>query len=82
MLWTPVRRDRTSCNYWRTYTYPNYVVLAVIGDWRQLSKANRIAQEDYRELKAIVDAQTARIQELEARLLEERQRVDTSQTRF
>ena len=37
---------------------------------------NRIAQEDNRELKATVDAQTVRIHELETNVLEEQNRAE------
>ena len=58
------------------------MVLSVVNDWRQLSNANRIVQEDNRELRATVDVQTVRIHELETNVLEERNRVKALHEQF
>ena len=52
------------------------MVLALYNECRQLFNANGIAQEDNRGLRATVDAQTARIHELETDVLEERNRAE------
>ena len=44
-MWNPIRRTRPSCDYRRTYSYPNDVMLALYEKCRQLSNANEIAQK-------------------------------------
>ena len=72
--WTPVRRTRSSCDCWRTYSYPNEVVLAVNDDRKWLSEEIRVVRENNLGLRANVDVQTARAHELETDVLEERKK--------
>ncbi|XP_071933839.1 uncharacterized protein [Coffea arabica] len=53
-MWNPVRRTRPSCDCWRTYLYPDNVVLVLYDECRQLSNANGIVQEDNRELRGLL----------------------------
>ena len=80
--WTPVRRTMSSRDCWRTYSYPNEVVLAINDDWKWLSEEIRVVREDNLGLSANVDVQTARVHELETDVLEERKKVETLREQF
>ena len=59
----PGRRVDRRCDCWQTYSYPNQVVLAIVDERQRLANANARAN--------------GRIQELETRVLEEQQRIET-----
>lgn len=63
--WSPARRVRPACGCWRTYSYPNRVVMAVADERRELFRAVRIAEGEVARLQALVQAQYDRIVELE-----------------
>ena len=58
------------------------MVLGVVKKRKQLTHDLRITRVEREEMRATMEAQTVRIQELEARILEERQRANTSHTQF
>ena len=53
-------------------------MLGVVEERRQLTHDLRVARAERNEIKATMEVQTAKIQELEVRVLEERQRADAS----
>ena len=81
LRYSPARRGR-SCPCRTRYSYPNRLVLGVAEEWRHLVRDLRIALAEREEMEATMEAQLARIQELEARVLEECQRADASHIRF
>ena len=82
LLWdSPARRGRT-CPCRARYFYPNLLVLGVAEERRQLTCYLRVALVEREEIEAIMEAQAARIQELEVRVLEERQRADASHAQY
>ena len=81
MRYSPARRGRT-CLCRERFSYHNHLVLQVVEERRQLTRDLRIARAKREEMEATMEAQAARIQELEARVLEERQRADASHARF
>ena len=73
--WSPARKIRR-CDCWKTYSYPDRVVLAVDDERKRLASANRRCQTEIERLRATLRDQGARIRELEASVLEEQQRTD------
>ena len=57
-----------------TYTYPNELVLSLDDERRQLVNTNRTLLQEIEELNAKIDAQGARIIEVEGTVVEERTR--------
>lgn len=73
--WSPACNIRR-CDCWKTYSYPDRVVLALDDERRRLASANRRCQTEIERLRATLRDQEARIRELEASVLEEQQRTD------
>ena len=67
------RRGR-SCPCRARCFYPNHLVLGIAEERRHLIRDLWIAQVEVEEIEATMEAQATRIQELEARVLEECQR--------
>ena len=71
LRYSPSRRARSyPCR--ARYSYPNRLVLGLPEERRHLARDLRLALVEREELEAALEAQAARIQELEARVLEER----------
>ena len=70
LRWSPASRVRT-CPCRERFSYPNHVVLRVVEERRQLTHDLRIARVEREEMRATMEAQTVRIQELKLRVLEE-----------
>nr|XP_027062858.1 uncharacterized protein LOC113689259 [Coffea arabica] len=66
LRYSPARWGR-SCPCRAKYSYPNRLVLGVAEERRHLTRDFRIALEEREEMEATIEAQAARIQELEAR---------------
>ncbi|XP_071933817.1 uncharacterized protein [Coffea arabica] len=81
LQWTPARWVRR-CPCRKRFSYPNQVVLGVVEERRRLTHDLRVARAEREEMRATIEAQAARIQELEAWVLEERQRVGASYAQF
>ena len=81
LRYSSARRGR-SCPYRTRYSYPNRLVLGVAEEQRHLVSNLRIVLEEREEMEATIEAQTVRIQKLEARVLEEHQRANTSHAQF
>ena len=73
--WSSARKIRL-CDCWKTYSYPDRVVLAVDDERRQLGSANRRCQTEIERLQAALRVHSARIRELETSVLEEQERTN------
>ena len=79
--WSPFFRTKL-CECRRRFSYPNYVVKAIVNKREQLSKANRVAQAEIQRLTAMVETQAARIHELEENVQEEQGRANALHGQF
>ena len=73
--WSPERKIQ-HCDCWKTYSYPDRVVLAVDDERRRLGSANRRCQTEIERLQAALRVHSARIRELEASVLEKQERTN------
>lgn len=76
LTFSPARRVRPACGCWRTYSYPDRVVLSLISDSRRQGNDMDTSLGQIHELRETVRAQARHIRELEAEVREERQRTD------
>ena len=60
IYWCLARKIRR-CDYWRIYSYPNQVVLAVIDERRILTRDNDRAQTEIGRMRVIMMMQRDRI---------------------
>ena len=67
-------RSVRHCDYWRTCSYPDRVVLVIVDERKMLTSANRRAQTEIECLRAMMGEQGARIRELETSILKEKER--------
>ena len=61
---------------WRTYSYPDRVVLAIDDERQRLANANNRAQTERERLRVVLRMQGDRIQELETSIREEQERTN------
>ncbi|XP_027114459.1 uncharacterized protein [Coffea arabica] len=73
--WEPGHQIRP-CDCWRTYLYPDRVVLAIDDERRRLAGANRRARIEIQRMRGIVRMQADRIQELQEDILMEQERTN------
>ena len=71
-----VRFPRCPCRM--TYAYPNDLVLSLDDERRQLVNTNRYLLQEVEELSIMVNAQSARIAELEGTVVDEMARVEAT----
>ena len=71
-----------SCPCRARYSYPNRLVLRVDEEWRQLTREFRIVRAEIEKMEGTMEAQAARIQKLEVRVLEKCQRADAPRAQF
>ena len=62
--WSPACRTRR-CNHYRTYSYLDHVVLAVLDEKRRLTNASFRDQTEMKRMRGILEMQRDRIQELQ-----------------
>ena len=70
LQWAPGRGVR-HCDCWRTYSYPDRVVLAIENEREILASTNRRAQTEIECPRAMLGEQGARIRKLETSILKE-----------